>query len=389
VTDGPVVLLIRSLDFGGAERQVVQLALGLHGRGIPVLVMTFYDGGALGEELVRAGVPRSSLGKCGRWDVVGFLYRLVQALRRARPSAVYSFLSTANTLAALLRPILPGTLVVWALRASTVDLTQYDAAAWLSYRAEQALACLPDLIIANSEAGKRDALAHGFPHQSLVVVPNGIDTERFSHDEAGRRRVRAEWGISEQEKLVGLVARLDPMKDHAGFLRAAAAVAAELPEARFVCVGDGPDSLRLALQALAAEVGLGERILWSHPRQDMPAVVSALDVACSASSFGEGFSNALAEAMSCGILCIATDVGDAALIIGDAGRVVPAANPVALAAAITEMLRMSAEEGDAIRRRARGRMVENFGMDALVCRTIDLLNILTAPGGHAGARSRR
>jgi glycosyltransferase involved in cell wall biosynthesis len=376
-----VVLLIRSLDIGGAERQLVQLAIGLHRRGLPVLVITFYDGGALSPELERAGVPRWSLGKRGRWDVFGFLLRLAAALRRARPTVVYGFLVTANTLLALLKPLLRGAVVVWGVRASAVDLAKYDFAARLSYRLERALSWLPDLIIANAEAGRRHAIAAGFPAARVVVVPNGIDTQRFCRDEEGRRRVRTEWGIGEEESLVGVVARLDPMKDQATFLRAAQRVAAEMVGVKFVCVGDGPAAYWQEMLQLAAALGIGERVVWTGGRGDMPAVFSALDIACSA-SVGEGFSNAMAEAMACGVPCVATDVGDTALLIGEAGRIVPPGDPAAMAAAILDLLRADPQADAGLRARARDRIVENFGSDALADRT------LAAWAATAGARRR-
>ncbi len=365
-----VVLLTRSLDVGGSERQLVQLALGLHRRGVPVLVVTFYDGGSLEAELVQAGVPRASLSKRGRWDVIGFLVRLALALKRARPAVAYGFLATANTLLALLEPLIPGTLIVWGVRASAVDLSRYDVAARFSYWLERTLSGLPDLVIANSEAGRRHVLTVGFPRRKVVVVPNGIDTDRFRREEDGRRRVRAEWGLRGDEPLVGLVARLDPMKDHAGFLQAARLVADEVPGARFVCVGDGPTSSRRALQDAAEALNLEPRVIWSGQRQDMPAVLSALDVACSSSSFGEGFSNSLAEALSCGVPCVGTDVGDTAILLGEIGRLVPPRDPAALAAAILDLLRLPAGDRSELQGRARARIAESYSADALVERTV-------------------
>lgn len=369
MNEGPVVLLIRSLDIGGAERQVVQLATGLHRRGVPVQVLSFYDGGAMAAELDRAGVPRQSLGKRGRWDVFGFLYRLAVALRRARPAVAYGFLPTANTLLALLKPLLPGTLVIWGIRASAADRAQHDRAARFSYRLERAVSRLADLIIANSEAGRRQVLTLGYPRGRVVAVPNGIDTRRFRRDENGRRRVRAEWGIGDDEPLVGLVARLHPIKDHAGFLQAASLVAAEVPGARFVCVGDGPEPLWQSLRRRAAELGIEPEIVWSGRREDMPDVLSAIDVACS-SSLSEGFSNALAEALSCSVPCVGTDVGDTAALIGAAGRTVPARDPAALARAIVELLRLPPPARAELQALARAQVVEHFGEDALVQRTL-------------------
>lgn len=385
---GPVVLLIRSLDVGGAQRQVVQLATGLHRRGVPVRVITFYEGGAMGADLDRAGVPRESLGKASRWDVVRFLCRLVVAVRRVRPAIAYGFLPTANALLAMLRPVLPRARIVWGIRASAIEWANYDLASRFSYLLERAVSWVPDLIIANSEVGRRQALTLGYPRDRIVVVPNGIDVNRFRRDDAGRRRIRAEWGVSDDELLVGLVARLDPMKDHRGFLQAARTVAIEIPSARFVCVGDGPEPLRRSLIECCKEFGLEGRVIWSGQRDDMPAVLSALDLACSSSAFGEGFSNALGEALCCSVPCVGTDVGDTALVIGDAGRVVPPRDPAALARAIVDVLRLPPSDRVKLQERARARVVENFGEEALVQRTIAAWASCTR-GLHAAVRADR
>lgn len=369
VTDERVVLLIRSLDVGGAERQVVELAIGLHRRGVPVAVLTFYDGGALATDLERAGVRRCSAGKGGRWDAVRFTFRLGRLLRQLRPSVVYSFLSTANLLAVLLKPVIPGTRLVWGLRASNMDLARYDWLARLTYRVEPALAVFSDRIIANSEAGRRHAAAQGFPEAKLFVVPNGIDTARFQHDEEGRRRVRAEWGVHDGERLVGLVARIDPMKDHPNFIKAASLVSRDHPEALFACIGGGAPEARRSLQSLASQLKPPPKVLWCGQRSDMPAVFSALDVACSASAFGEGFSNAVAEAMACGVPCAGTDVGDTASVIGDTGVIVPPSSPNELAVGIARLLSRQPSAFRELQFKARQRVIDLFSVEALVRRT--------------------
>jgi glycosyltransferase involved in cell wall biosynthesis len=329
-----VALLIRSLDIGGAERQLVELARGLHSRGVTVQVLTFYAGGPLRSELEAAGVPVRDLAKRGRWDTWGFLGRLVRTLRELQPDALYAFLPVANIFAVLARPLVSRRMrVVWGVRASNVDLHRYDWTFRIVSHAERAFARFADVIVANSRAGRDHLVALGFPAERIVVIPNGIDTGRFRFDPDGRRRVRAEWGVGDDELLIGLVARLDPMKGHETFLEAAALFARDEPKARFVCVGDGPPTYRSHLRRRAAELGLESRLVWSGARRDMPAVYSALDIATSSSSYGEGFSNAIAEAMACGRPVVATDVGDSAHMLAGHGSVVPAREPAALARA--------------------------------------------------------
>jgi glycosyltransferase involved in cell wall biosynthesis len=362
-----VFLLIRSLGIGGAERQLVQLALGLNERGFKVTVAVFYRGGALERELAERGIAIVDLAKRGRWDMAGFLLRLVRALRAERPDIVYPFLGTANTVASLVRPFAPRFRLLWSIRASNMPLEHYDWAPAFGYRIESALSSSPDLIIANSQAGADYAVRHGFPADRMAVVPNGIDTERFRPDEALRREARVRWGFAEDVVAIGVLARIDPMKDHANFLRAAALVAAQRPDLRFLCIGEGGEDYVRGLKALAEESGIGERVLWPGPAADPVLELNGLDIVCSSSSAGEGFSNAVAEAMACRRLCVVTDVGDSARVVGDTGLVVPPRDPDALAAALLAALeRLGPEAGSP----ARERMVKDYSVARMVERTI-------------------
>lgn len=366
-----ILFLTRSLDRGGAERQLVVLAKGLADRGYPVAVAVFFGGGAYEPELAEARVRVIDLGKQGRWDILPFLLRLLRLLRKEHPVVLHAYLSVPNILAVVLKPLLSGTRIVWGVRASNVDLSRYDWLSRLAYVLERRLARFVDCIIANAHAGKRYAVEKGFPEEKIAVIPNGIDTEYFRFDAVGRQRVRREWGINESQILIGLVGRLDPMKDHPIFLEAVSRIAREREDVRFVCVGGGPVDYAKALKQHAADLGLTNRLIWIDSRDDMPAVLSALDIAAS-SSFGEGFSNVIAEAMACERPCVVTDVGDSAHIVGELGEVVPPRDPDALAAAMARML--DRIEGNAdTGRRARARIVEVFSVDRMVMRTEQVL----------------
>lgn len=377
------MFLIRSLNRGGAERQLVALATGLHQRGWPVAVACFYAGGVFEADLVRSGVSVIDLKKRGRWDVVGFLWRLLRVYRAFHPEVVHGYMPMANMLALLARIVQRRTRVVWGVRASNIDLRQYDWLSTVAFRASGWLSRAADCVVANSHAGAAYHVARGYPAKRMRVIPNGIDMNRFRFDPAGRNRVRTEWGVTGEQVLVGLVGRLDPMKDHPTFLRAAALLSQRNAKWRFVFVGGGPDKYAARLRALANDLGLGERLVWAAARGDMAAVYSAMDIA-SSSSRGEGFSNVVAEAMACGVPCVVTDVGDSARIVGDLGVVVPARDPAVLAAGLERMLAAAKTDGAPARASRCGRIGANFSVDALVDRTASLL-LAVNPVRHASS----
>lgn len=361
--------LIRSLGRGGAERQLVELAKGLDKTCFAITIATYYDGVLRPELESIPGIQVIPLHKRRRWDLLAFFWRLWWALCRAKPHILHGYnMGMANELC-LLFGRLVGTRVVWGLRASNRDFSHYDWLFSLGFRLGAWLSRFADLIITNSHAGKQYHLTHGYCKERMVVIPNGIDAERFHPDRKAGRRVRAEWGINDDECLIGLVGRFHPMKDHPNFLKAATCLTRQRDDVRFVCVGDGPESYKSVVIELAEQLGLAKRLIWAGERSDMPAVYNALDIATSASAYGEGFSNVVGEAMACGVPCVVTDVGDLAWIVGEAGRVVPPGDPEALASGWAEISALPKPELEALSQMARDRIVTEFTCERLIERT--------------------
>lgn len=371
-----ILFLERSLGRGGAQRQLVELAVGLRQRGHSVTVALFYKEGPLISEILERGVSLRILNKKRRWDVFGFLRDILNLVKRERPDILCTFLPVPNLVALVCKLFHPALRLVWGVRASNVNVMHYDRLTRLSYQLEVFGSRFADAIISNSKAGQRTVVGKGFPSQKVFVIPNGIDTGRFRCDPLGRQSLRQSWNFADTDILVGIIGRLDPMKDHRTFLQAAARAAATMRNLRFVCVGDEGPVLRKDLVTFAASLGLND-IIWSDGRDDMTAVYSACDVVCSSSAYGEGFSNTLAEAMACGRRCIATDVGDAREIIEMTGSIVPPAEEETLADAIVRLCQEVARYGPNSEA-ACVRIQKNFSIDVMVRSFEDEFRRLTA-----------
>jgi glycosyltransferase involved in cell wall biosynthesis len=229
----------------------------------------------------------------------------------------------------------------------------------------------PQAVIANSEAGRRDHAALGYRPKRWIVLPNGFDLNRFRPDPDRRAEQRGRLAATERHLLVGMVARVDPMKNHVGFLRAAGDVAAALPEARFVLIGRDTEMLQVP-EALAGKVqALGER-------DDVADILPALDLVVLPSRYAEGFPNVLGEAMASGVPCVATDVGDAASIVADTGALVPAGDDRALARAITRFLDQSDEARARAGEAARRRIAAEFSIETIARRYEELYRSVVA-----------
>lgn len=365
-----ILFLIRSLEVGGAERQLATLANGLVRDGHEVLVAVFYGGGSLEADLVD--VPLCDLEKKGRWDLPGFLLRLRGLIADFRPDLLHSYLGTANLFSTLFKRMIPDGNVIWGLRASDMDLSRYGRINSLHWRIECALSSLPKRIIANSRAGLDYAAKCGFPRERMTVIPNGIDTDRFKPAPEAGMSLRTQWGIPSEGRLVGHVGRLDPMKDHTTLLQAFARITQEDNNVFLACAGDGPAGALDRLRQVATDLGVGEKVLWLGQRQDLPEVYNAFDLLCLSSAYGEGFPNVLGEAMACGVPCVATAVGDSEAIIGPTGECVPPGRPVELAHAVARTLQAPPQAAT-----LRTRIVENYNNEALIRRTEETLATLS------------
>ena len=336
--------------------------------------MTFYDHGIMDDELRDAGVRLISIGKRGRWDLPGFLFRLARVLRKEKPDFFHGYLPIPNILSCLYKPLIPNARIVWGVRASMLDFRHYDWLTWIAYRIETFMSGQADLIIANSHAGRDFAISKGFPKERITVIPNGIDTEKFRPDPGAGQKFRLEMGVSDKTKVVGMVGRLDPMKGHKVFLRAAARLLESRDDLRFVCVGNGPESIKKDLAALMANLGLASNLTWVEARNDMKAVYNAFDVFCSPSLFGEGFPNVVGEAMACGVPCVVTDVGDSGGVVGALGIVVTPDDPAGLADGLKKMLERVEDDKENISRRVRQRIADCFDVSRLIEETSRVLS---------------
>jgi glycosyltransferase involved in cell wall biosynthesis len=256
--------------------------------------------------------------------------------------------------------------IVWGVRASNMDVSRYDWLARTSLRLSAFLSRFSDTIIVNSFAGLRFHKDIGYETERIKVIPNGIDTKLFKPDHPSGIRLRDEWGIDEKTVSIGLVGRLDPMKDHATFLQAVKIFDQKEYNVRFVCIGEGKEPYKSEIHFLCMTLGLNGTLLWTGARSDMPAVYSALDIVTSTSSYGEGFPNVIGEAMSCGVPCVVTDVGDSAIIVGETGIVVPPKDPQALADGWRSMLKRLNDKSYSIKEMARVRIVSHYNSEIFI-----------------------
>lgn len=352
-----IVHIITGLGLGGAESVLVRTVLAAKAAGAPAQsVISLMEEGDYGAPLREQEIEVHCLGLKRGFPRSGALIRLVKLLKAKKPAVIMSWLYHAD-LAATLAAILSGVAakrVIWNLRCADMDFSQYPRTTRWTVSALAKISTLPGAVAANSRAGRVHHEKLGYRPKRWVHLPNGFDLDRWRPDAIDRAEVRAELGIRGDQLAVAMVARADPMKDHRSFLDAAVLVAGRHEDVRFLLVGAGTDALPLPPQVAGRILMLGER-------RDVPRLMRGMDISV-LSSISEGFPNVVAEAMASGVPCVVTDVGDAALIAGDTGEVVPRRSPRDLAAAIERLATEGVEARQRRGERARQRIAEHYSL---------------------------
>jgi len=363
-----VVHIATSLREGGMQMVLYRLATSEKTQ--KHIVVSLMDENAFGPRLREAGIEVLALNMpSGRitWSGLTTLYRL---FRKEKPVAVQTWLYHADLLGAFMARIASNARICWGLHFSFLDYSLLNRGTKLVIKLCTLMSgILPHKVISCSENGRQMHLQLGYNEDRLTVINNGYDFSEFKPDETARQALRQEWGISDDEFLMGTVARWDPQKDHANLVKALHHMQQQ-GNTNWRCIFIGPEMTEEndALMTLLSQYNLTDNIILVGLRSDIPAVMNALDISVLPSAFGEAFPNVLVESMACGTPCVSTDVGDSAVILDAHGYTVPPSDSQALAHAIGAMQEEYASPDSWAKKQVAGRtyVSENFSLDAMV-----------------------
>jgi len=338
-----VLHIIVGLEVGGAELMLSRLIDG--NRAAPELghsVVSLTDLGTVGAKLVRDGVAVHTLGMQGAASVPASLLRLHTLIRRLRPDVVQTWMYHADFLGSLAAVLAGHKRVVWGVRATHVRSEGVRTTIWLRRLCATLSHWIPEAIVCAAEASLQAHAVAGYDRSRMIVIPNGFDAAALKAAAKERTAQRASFGFSDGEIVIGAVGRFNAVKDFHNLVQAAGIVAKTSDKARFLLVGRDLDAGNDELRSWIDQAGLAGRITLLGERSDVPACIAAMDIFC-LSSRSEGFPNVVGEAMGVGVPCVVTDVGDAAMLVGDTGLVVPRENPQALATSLMQLLNTSSQ----------------------------------------------
>ncbi len=361
-----VVHIITGLQTGGAEMMLYKLLSHIDRDKFDNHVISLTNEGIVGPKIQAKGIPVFSIGmRNGLPDPIGF-FKLVRQLRKLQPDIVQTWLYHADLLGGLAAKFSGVKKVIWNIRNCNLDA---EVNKWHTRMTARLSALfsgwLADAIICNSERAAQVHQALGYKKSLFYQIGNGFDLVKFHPDVNAKLAFCKQFDIQEEIRLIGLIARFDPQKDHQNFIQAARRVLTRFMDVRFILVGAGVDNQNKQILKWIKEIGRSEHFLLLGERNDIPQINAALDIACS-SSLGESFPNAIGEAMACSIPCVVTNVGDLGKLVADTGLVAPPADSDALANAIIDLLDKPKVYRQNLGKLARQRIEKNYSIKSIV-----------------------
>jgi len=322
--------------------------------------------GKLSEDFESQNIMVYNVGGMGGISRILALIRSLKILREINPDIIQGWLVHGNLVAQIASFFLPYRLsILWNIRYTALPKGETKRSILFIIKLLSLLSFLPQKIVFNSKVGADDHCRMGYRRDKSCIIPNGFDTKLFSPSEKNRSSVRSELNISEEAVLIGLIGRFDPLKDHICFLKAGAKLLSNKREIFFLLAGREVDWQNRHLKQFIEKLGMSEKVFLLGERWDVHRITAAFDIAA-CSSVAEGFPNVIGEAMSCGIPCVVTDVGDSAWLVGDSGMVVPPRNHVALCEAWLKMIELGSEKRRVLGEKARKRIEEHFSIQMIV-----------------------
>lgn len=375
-----ILHVLPDLGIGGAELMMKRLVEAhLRDPRYDHRVVSLRSVGPVGKMLEAGGVRVDALGLHGAAGLVPTLLRLVRIIRSARPDVVQTWMYHSDLLGGLAARLAGCRRILWGVRCVDINIGVARSTSLIRSLCAGLASSVPARIVYVAESARRVHEPLGYDAAKSVVIPNGFLVPETPADPDDFRRAH---GIPSSALVIGAAGRFNPQKDFASFVRAAARCMNSHSDVHVVMAGRGLDAQNAELAGWIAETGCADRFHLLGERSDLPHLLGALDLFC-LSSLQEGMPNVVGEAMAAGVPCVVTDVGDAALLVGDTGSVVSPGSVPVLAEALAVFINMPREQRRECGRRARDRIVQQFSMDAIRVRFEQLYNELVggAPPG--------
>jgi glycosyltransferase involved in cell wall biosynthesis len=361
-----ILHIITGLNDGGAEACLYRLCT--NDKSNKHIVISLLDQGKYGSLLLDKHIKTHFLNLKLNLSAIISIFRLCYYLNKYNPDVIQSWMYHADFFSTLVSLILGKNNIVWGIRHSSLMPGKSKVSTiWISWLLARMSHIFSKKIISCAFNAIDVHKNLGYDSTKMVCIPNGYDLSNFQYIEGRLNKFLKKLNLNTALPILGSVGRYDPQKDHSNLLRALSIIRRNGVEFYCLLIGQGLDQGNTRIIAEIEKLELDKSVLLLGSISNIPEVMSALDLHISSSSFGEAFPNVVAESMACSTPCIVTNVGDAPLIVGDTGWVVPPCNSESLANVIAVAIEeMNSDRWEERRTRSRSRIEKNFSISHMV-----------------------
>ena len=338
-----IIHINSNLDVGGTEHMLRRLIYSNPKNLSNTVVVSLTSIGEIGEGLRKSGILVHTLNMKSLLDLPIVLWQLIRIIRKFRPNIIQSWLYHADFLVGIASFLVGSISIIWNIRSTTIPQGPLSFTYWLVRICALLSYIAPDKIICCAESTRKAHIKLGYSGNKMIVIPNGFDFTSLNADINLKIRARKDLGINNNEIVIGVIGRFDPLKDFKNFILAAKYTATQQNNLKFLMVGRNNDLFNAKLCGWIQDNGLQNNFILVGQQKDIPYFLSAMDIFCLCSAY-EAFPNVLVDAMAMELPCVVTKAGDSEIILDDIKYTVPIKSPHALAEKLLIMCKLKIED---------------------------------------------
>jgi glycosyltransferase involved in cell wall biosynthesis len=352
--------IITDLDVGGAELMLKRLVEFKPADKQNVVIISLMEPGKVGHSLTLQGFSVLTTSMNSKASFLLTLYKLYKLLKQLKPDVVQTWMYHSDLLGGLAAKFAGCNAISWGIHGTFLPIGRpltklvMKICAVLSFYIPQKIVCVAEL-------GRVKHVEYGYDHSKMVVIPNGFDVDFFTNLTDKRTSLRESLGFCDSDIVLGCVGRFHPDKGQDLLLAAVAGLIHKYPDLKLVLAGRNCDWNNALLLQNVDSFNLKANVVLLGERDDIPQLLQTFDIYCMPSRT-EAFPVALGEAMCSGLACVATQVGDTGLLLGECGLLAEA-NSHDLNLKLLEMLAFTAAKREELGNNARDRIKALFSLE--------------------------